>query len=165
MTHSLFTENFKTQPYWWEAAPRPEPNNESLPGSIDVLVIGSGYTGLSAALQTARGGKSTLVVDANSAGWGCSSRNGGQVSISLKPDYERLCKKVGETTAKGVLQEGWNALRYIERFIKNENIDCDWQKCGRFVGAHNRHEFKKFEAKARRITSELELPFYIVPPQ
>ena len=55
---------------------------------VDVLVIGSGYTGLMAARETAQGGRTTLVIDAESAGWGCSSRNGGQVSTSIKPSFE-----------------------------------------------------------------------------
>ena len=45
----------KTTPYWWEDVPRPAPTAGALPKSVDVLVIGSGYTGLSAARETARG--------------------------------------------------------------------------------------------------------------
>ncbi|MDE0208734.1 MAG: FAD-dependent oxidoreductase, partial [Boseongicola sp.] len=47
-----------------------------LPPSIDVAVVGSGYTGLNSAVVTARGGRSTLVLDAYDAGFGCSTRNG-----------------------------------------------------------------------------------------
>ncbi|NYU07540.1 FAD-binding protein, partial len=60
----IFAEDFKTTPYWWERSPRPELEQSPLPQNVDVAVIGSGYTGLHAALQTARGGRSTLVFDA-----------------------------------------------------------------------------------------------------
>ena len=73
----LFTPNFKSLPYWWDLTPRPDLGQPELPTQADVVVVGSGYTGLSAALQTARGGRSTVVVDADVAGWGCSTRNGG----------------------------------------------------------------------------------------
>src|SRR5690606_6500832 len=85
VTDALFTADFKAEPYWWEASPRPPAVERPLPAEADVVVVGSGYTGLSAALQTARGGRSTVVLERETAGWGCSSRNGGQISTSVKP--------------------------------------------------------------------------------
>ena len=86
----LFAPGFKAESYWWDDAPRPAPSGTTLPRETDVLVVGSGYTGLMAARETAKGGRSTLVIDAESAGWGCSSRNGGQVSTSIKPSFTAL---------------------------------------------------------------------------
>ncbi len=83
MTTSLFTADSKTAPYWWDHVPRPSLPATPLAGKADVVVVGSGYTGLHAALQTARGGRRTIVIDAEAAGFGCSTRNGGQVSTSI----------------------------------------------------------------------------------
>src|SRR3546814_16340075 len=88
MAAEIFTPEFKTPPYWWERTPRPQLDRPALPTTVDVAVIGSGYTGLCAALEVARGGRSTLVLDAEAAGWGRSSRTGGQSSTSIKPGYE-----------------------------------------------------------------------------
>ena len=52
----IFTENFKSSPYWWEKAPRPKIEIKKLPENIDVAIIGSGYTGLCAALTLAKAG-------------------------------------------------------------------------------------------------------------
>ena len=83
MSTDLFTADFQPEPYWWQDAPRPvaipQTLSQALPSEADVVVIGSGYTGLHAALETARNGLSTLVLDADALGAGCSSRNGGQV--------------------------------------------------------------------------------------
>lgn len=95
MTNSLFTDDYKTTPYWREATPALDLPNQDLPTKADVVVIGAGYTGLSAALQTARGGRHTLVLDAENTGWGCSTRNGGQISTSIKPTFEQLSSKYG----------------------------------------------------------------------
>ena len=68
---TLFTDDLKTTPYWWDETPRPNLSNAEipeLPARADVVVIGAGYTGLSAALQTARAGRQTVVVDAENAG-------------------------------------------------------------------------------------------------
>ena len=70
MTSQLFTPDYKDQPYWWDRTPRPALPETSLPAQTDVAIVGSGYTGLCAALQTARGGRHTIVLDAHDAGWG-----------------------------------------------------------------------------------------------
>ena len=46
------------------------------------------------------------MIDAESAGWGCSSRNGGQVSTSIKPSFTALSGKHNEQTAFAIRSEG-----------------------------------------------------------
>ena len=113
---SIFTDDFKTTPYWWERSPRPALPSTDLPGTVDVAIIGSGYTGLHAGIAVARGGRSVLVFDAEDAGWGCSSRNGGQISTSVKPSFDELAKLHGREVAFALLKDGQNALAWIERF-------------------------------------------------
>src|SRR3546814_5295860 len=76
-----------------------------VPVSVDVAVVCSGYTGLCAALELARGGRSVLALDAADVGWGCSSRNGGQISTSVKPGYDDLARRYGSDAAAGLLRE------------------------------------------------------------
>ena len=47
----------KSEPYWWEAAPRPDIAATDLPAKADVVIVGSGYTGLIAALKLAEAGR------------------------------------------------------------------------------------------------------------
>ena len=79
MTDSLFAEDFRTEPWWWHAAPRPEEAPAPLPAETDVAIVGSGYTGLSCALTLARGGHDVAVLEADAPGFGASSRNAGFV--------------------------------------------------------------------------------------
>ena len=145
MTDSLFAENYKNTPYWWDKTPRPTIKEINLPKETDILVIGSGYTGLCTAIQTSRNGLETVVLDAQDAGWGGSSRNGGQVSPSIKPSFQELSDKYGEETASELLKEGYNALKWIGDFIQEENIDCDFRQVGRYHGAHSLTQFKNLE--------------------
>ena len=57
----------KFTPYWWEGQPRFE-NNTELPQSADVVIVGAGYTGLSAALTLANNGKKVIVKYAGQTG-------------------------------------------------------------------------------------------------
>jgi hypothetical protein len=94
--NSLFTADFKTQPYWWGRNSRqPLVSAAALPARVEVAVVRSGDTGLNAALHIARGGRTTLVLDAEAAGWGCCSRIGGQISTSTKPEFDALARRHG----------------------------------------------------------------------
>jgi glycine/D-amino acid oxidase-like deaminating enzyme len=156
-------DNCKLAPYWWDDVPRPQIAQAALPGTVDVAVIGAGYTGLHAALQTARGGRSTLVLDAEEAGWGCSTRNGGQVSTSIKPSFELLARRHGAQKAFDILREGQRSLAWVGEFIRGEGIDCGFAPVGRFHAAHNAAQY---EALARRVTQQpkgLEVEAHMVP--
>ena len=157
----LFAPDFKPTPYWWDHVPRPALPDQALPAKVDVVVIGSGYTGLGAALQTARGGRDTLVLDAEDAGWGCSTRNGGQISTSVKPGYDELARRHGPERAFGILKEGQNSLSWVADFVAAERIDCDFRVAGRFHAAHNPVQYealaRRLEAHPRGLAVETEL--------
>jgi len=151
MQPNVFTPDYKSEPYWWEKTPRPILEPPALPARIDVAIVGSGYTGLHAALQTARGGRSTLVIDSEDAGWGCSTRNGGQISTSIKPGLKELSRRFGPDKARAVLREGFRSLAWVGSFVKDEGIDCDFKVVGRFHAAHNA---SAFEGLVRQLRDE-----------
>lgn len=161
MTGNLFSEDFKTTPYWWEDIPAPDTKPMPPSDRADV-VVGAGYTGLHAALQTARGGRDTIVLDAERAGWGCSTRNGGQISTSVKPDLEALSAKHGRQRALEILKEGHEALAWTRRFIECEGIECDFKVPGRFHGAHGPRHFERLAKAAQRQVPGLETGAWVV---
>ncbi len=165
MNGSLLADNFKDTPYWWERSPRPKDEQQALPKTADVVIIGSGYTGLSAAIQTAKHGLSTVVIDAESAGWGCSSRNGGQVGTSLKPSFLELQAKYGCGKALAILTEGFNALNWVESFTQENNIECDFKRVGLFSGAHNQSALQSYRDKIANTPPELKTNSFIVEPE
>ncbi len=128
----------KTTPYWWQDAPRQPCRAIELPGSLDVAVIGGGYTGLCAALVLARGGASVVVFEAGQLGSGASTRNGGMVGPSFhKLGIAGLKDKFGPERADAILRESIGFVDFLENFLEAEGINADFKRTGRFRGALN----------------------------
>lgn len=139
----------------------PPPSSEPLPGRIDVLIIGAGYTGLSAARETAAGGRSTLVLEAGGVGTGCSSRNGGQVAYSIKPSFGSLKEKFGADPAFRICREGLEAVAYLRSLTAREAA-CGWREDGCFFGAHTARHFERMARDADHQPRGLEQRISVV---
>ena len=163
MATAPFTPDCKMAPYWWDHAPRPSLPSRPLPPKADVIVVGSGYTGLHAALQTARGGRHTVVLDAEAAGFGCSTRNGGQISTSIKPSFEELAARHGAERAFAIVKEGQASLAWINDFVTAETLNCDFRVAGRFHAAHNGEQFEALAKKIANQPKGLEVEAQVVP--
>src|SRR5438445_13378644 len=82
--------------YWLSTVAMPTPDAAyPLPDSVDVAVIGAGYTGLSAARTLAKSNARVAVLEAETIGWGASSRNGGMVLTGLKLGVNKLISMYG----------------------------------------------------------------------
>lgn len=150
-------------PYWLDQIAHKPVDAKELPRAVDVLVVGSGYTGLNAAIETARGGRSTLVIDAEEPGFGCSTRNGGQISTSVKPSLGKLTSKFGEKKARAIRSEGEAALAWIGDFIEREGLDCDFKRSGRFHAAHTPGHYEKLARDADRMRADEGIESAVVP--
>ncbi|MEM7403834.1 MAG: FAD-binding oxidoreductase [Pseudomonadota bacterium] len=134
--NSALLSDAKFDPWWWEWAPRAEPLEMPLPNRADVVVVGSGYTGLMAALTLARAGREVLVCEADRIGFGASTRNGGQVgSGNQRFTVQALINRYGREQAHALIREGIAALDYVRSFIQTEKIQCHLRTNGRFRGA------------------------------
>lgn len=162
MNEDLFATDFQPASYWAQYAGSADEVTTELPDEVDVVVVGAGYTGLHAALQTARSGLGTLVLDADSLGGGCSSRNGGQVSGRVKGSFAQLKKKHGYETALELYREGPRAMKFLAEFIATEQINCDWQHSGHFSGAHNPAAYTKTANTLGATPKEAGLEWHMV---
>jgi len=102
------------------------------------------------------------VIDAEDAGWGCSTRNGGQISGEIKPGFDELSRRYGSTDALALVREARTALDWLGEFVSDQGIDCDYRQCGRYLAAHNPRQFRKLVAGAQRQIPGLEQNLRIV---
>jgi glycine/D-amino acid oxidase-like deaminating enzyme len=159
----IFAPDFAPTCYWHDGTPpRPIAGN-TLPDAADVVIVGSGYTGLNGALELARAGRTTVVIDAEAAGYGCSTRNGGQVSIGIKPGRDEIVRRLGAGRADAILAEGRQSLAWLGRFISEERIDCDFRVSGRFHAAHSPAAYDKLKEALKRGLAGSEGDAFLVP--
>lgn len=145
MRSADFADDYLPEPYWWDRSP-PDRTDADLPAEADIAIVGAGYTGLHAALVTARAGLATVVIDAGAPGAGCSTRNGGQVSTSVKPSFAALAQRHGEARATAILRDGQASLDFTQAVIAREGIDADFRVVGRLHGAHHPRALSRLKA-------------------
>src|SRR5882757_3974302 len=102
-----------TDPYWWDAAP-PEDAGDPLPDFADVVIVGSGYCGLSAAAELARNGTDAIVLDAEALGAGASTRSGGMVSSGQKLVMTGAVRGAARERVVELLAESVASFAHIE---------------------------------------------------
>ncbi|WP_169567092.1 NAD(P)/FAD-dependent oxidoreductase [Sneathiella limimaris] len=155
----------KTTPYWWEAAPREEPAAEPLPEKAEVVVIGSGFTGLAAALVVARSGHDVLLLEAGRLGEGASSRNGGMVGPSFhKLGIKGLKANYGETIANEILKESVGFVDFLANFLTVENISADFKQTGRFRGALRSEHYASMARELEALQKACGVKGHMVSP-
>jgi glycine/D-amino acid oxidase-like deaminating enzyme len=151
-------------PYWWDAAPRLETPGSALPAKADVAIIGSGFTGLSAALTLLDKGREVVVLDRGVPGYGASTRNGGQFgSGNQKFSVKRLIALRGEEKAAALLRDGTRMLDYVEYLVETEKIDCHFRRCGRFRGAMRPEHYEAMAADMKDLKRVAGVESFMVP--
>jgi len=164
MSESIFKEGFKTEPYWWEAARPSADHAERLPEQTEVAIVGSGYSGLSTALELARSGTSVTVLDREEIGYGASSRNGGLLSTEPKfASAKVLRERLGAAHAKRVIEDGRATFTNLKEVIEREGIECQLERNGRFVGAHCPKAYADLAKKVRQYEAEGLEGFKLIP--
>jgi len=111
---------------------RPTPPTAPLAGdaNAEVVIVGAGFTGLSAALHLAEAGRDALVVEAREIGFGASGRNGGQVNPGLKWEPERLAAKFGADLGGRMARLGAGAPDFVFGLIERLGLDCEARRTG-----------------------------------
>src|SRR5689334_20641933 len=138
----VLTPDFKTTPYWWEEA-NPPAAPDSLPAQADVVVVGSGFTGLSASLTLQQAGRQVLVLDAENLGAGASSRNAGSMGRTFRHDFSELAQTRGIDFATQVYREVHGAFQFAYNRIESEGIKCHLARRGRFTAFIGPEQYDK----------------------
>jgi glycine/D-amino acid oxidase-like deaminating enzyme len=141
--------------YWHTTVQMPYSSSSApLPEKVDVAVIGAGFTGLSAARTLARQGVQVAVLEANTIGWGASSRNGGMVLTGLKLGMQSVMSKYGRELAKRLFQCSLEAIDTVEQIVREESIDCGFARYGHLLAANKPKHYDGLEEEVEFMERE-----------
>ncbi len=137
---------------WWdETSPSPDWPVQKGDQSVDVAIIGGGFTGVSAALHLAEGGASVAVFEAETPGWGASGRNGGFCCLGgSKLSHGTMARRFGEQEADAYGQAEQNAVQLVAGLLNKHEIDADTHSAGETQLAHT----KRAMTRLRRYADE-----------
>jgi glycine/D-amino acid oxidase-like deaminating enzyme len=122
----------------WADTANPSPPHPALSGVVqaDCVVIGGGFTGLSAALHLAETGQDVVLLEAETVGWGASGRNGGQVNPGLKDGPGALVRRFGADLGGRMARLSGAGGDLVFDLIEKHAIRCDARRVGWIRAAH-----------------------------
>jgi len=150
--------------YWLTTASIPAAD-PALPlcDTVDVAVVGAGFTGLAAARALAKRGVNVAVLEAETFGCGASSRNGGMVLTGLKLPVPTLIKRYGRELVRRMYAASLASIDCVEQIVREENIACDFSRCGHLEVACKQAHFDGYEESAALIQREFNHALRIIP--
>jgi glycine/D-amino acid oxidase-like deaminating enzyme len=157
--------SIRQKTFWLDTVTMPVPAAQALPARVDVAVIGAGFTGLSAARTLAKRGASVAVLEAETVGWGASSRNGGMVLTGLKLGASTLISRYGKEVTRRMYAASLASIDCVEQIVREENIACDFARCGHLEVACKAKHFTEFHDSVETIAREFQHQLRIVPKE
>ncbi|MGE3362117.1 MAG: NAD(P)/FAD-dependent oxidoreductase [Rhizobiaceae bacterium] len=144
---------------WYEDAVPNRPTYPALDGdrTADVVIIGGGFTGLSAAIHLAKAGTNVALVEAHRFGDGASGRNGGQMGTGQRSWAEEQEEELGFARAKALFDLAEEAKAHLLEFTAANGIDMDFRP-GQMSVAHKSRYVDEYKAHAELMASRFNYP-------
>jgi gamma-glutamylputrescine oxidase len=132
---------------WLDPAPEPGPALDS-DVECDVLVVGAGHTGLSAAIALAEAGADVVVLERDYAGFGASGRNAGHVTPTIGKDLPTLLRMYGRERGGTFVRLAEEAIEHTEATVAARGIDCGYAPVGNVLAGLHPGQAKTIERAA-----------------
>jgi hypothetical protein len=136
-------DTFKTSLWMHTAVPAPDTKKLNINCSTEVVIVGAGFTGLSAALHLSEMGCKVTVLEAEEIGFGASGRNGGQVNPGLKIDPDVLLNRFGAKKASHIFSATESSADFVFDLVKRYNLNCELKRTGFIYASENKNMLNK----------------------
>ena len=144
---------------WYEDTVGARPEYPALDGdrTCDVVIIGGGFTGLSAAAHLAKAGNNVVLIESYRFGDGASGRNGGQLGTGQRAWAEELEAEYGLSRAKALFDLAEQAKAHLLEFAAANDIDIDYMP-GQLSAAHKERYVDDYKRHADIMASRFDYP-------
>ena len=149
--------------YWMTTVTMPQGTPGDVPPRADVVIIGAGFTGLSAARVLARRGVNVVVLESNTIGWGASCRNGGMVLTGLKLSPETLAGRYGMELARRMYAASLASIDMVGQIVRDESIACSFARSGHLEVACKPSHFDSYARSVETIGRNFNHELRIIP--
>lgn len=112
---------------------------------FDVIIAGGGITGITTGLMLQKAGKSVLIAEAQSIGFGTTGGTTAHLNSFFDTPYHVIQKKFGKDDAKLVAKAARHALDLIKRNVQEYNIDCDYKELPGYLFSQNAKQNDELE--------------------
>lgn len=144
---------------WYEDTAGPRPEYPTLDGdrTCDVVIVGGGFTGLSAAAHLAKTGADVVLIETHRFGDGASGRNGGQLGTGQRAWAEELEAEYGFSRAKALFDLAEEAKAHLLDFAAVNQIEIDYMP-GQMSVAHKKRYVDDYKAHAEIMANRFGYP-------
>lgn len=158
--------------YWIESTKNIEKNYNKLSQNLetDVCIIGGGITGSLLAYYLVKEGKKVIILEKDKVCKKTTANTTGKITSQHGLFYKYLLQSNGYEFAKKYYEVNENAIRNIEKIVKKENLDCDYENQDSYIFTQKEDEVEKIKDELdvvkkiggnAEIVNNCELPFDI----
>lgn len=153
----------RPESYWLDTAPAfTGSSSRPVDGRADVVVVGGGFTGLSAALTLAKKGVGVRVLEAARAGAEASGRNGGHCNNGLSLDFSGIAARFGVERAREMYRAFDAGVDLVEDLVRDESIACDFIRSGKLKLAAKPKHFESLQRLQEVLAREVDADTAVV---
>lgn len=149
-------------PFWVADHPRPDGLTSDLPAETDYLIVGSGLTGLSAALRLAKAGNSVTVIDAGEIAGGASAINGGMVSPDVKAGIEAVFNIYGPEIGHEMWASTVRSVELVRELAGQPGIDAITHEAGMAALGTGAKTLRKFDREVEWYRSKFGVDWEVI---
>ena len=154
----------KLKSYWLDTATPFASGAQGPPqGDADVVVVGAGFTGLSAAIALAKKGAKVVVLEAGLVANAASGRNGGMCNNGFAQDYYGLSSKLGFERANMLYRAFDAGVDKVESLIAEEGIGCHFKRVGKLKLAAKAAHYDKLARSQALMAEQVDPDTRMVP--
>jgi glycine/D-amino acid oxidase-like deaminating enzyme/nitrite reductase/ring-hydroxylating ferredoxin subunit len=136
----------------------------------EVVIIGGGITGITAAALLSQAGRRVVVLEARSVGFGTTGHSTGNLYATVDHQLYHIRDKWNQETATAVARSRNQAVDFIEQIVNTYNISCDFARRPQYIFPTDDSQVEQMEKEYEAvrdagldaaIVSEIPLPFSI----